>query len=103
MNEAQGIMVFILLWVLFVASGAMIGAPKGRAAFGAIMGGTTGIIGCLIVAAMRSAIRCPLCREPVVKGCRLCPSCRSPLAWSGARPKDAALPKRRQRTIADAN
>ena len=24
---------------------------------------------------------CPMCREPVVKGAKRCPHCRSPLAW----------------------
>jgi hypothetical protein len=68
-----------ILWGCCPIFGLLIGAQRGRAAFGAIMGLFLGPIGCLITAAMGSTYRCPRCKGTIQKGAQLCPHCRSVL------------------------
>lgn len=43
-------------------------------------------------------VPCPMCREPVIRGARLCPHCRSPLDWSAERHRGKIVIPARRRT-----
>ena len=84
--DGQAAILLVLWFFVCPLVGALIGAPKGRVAFGAFLGFFFGPVGWLIIAVCTSRFRCPMCREAVQEHAKLCAHCRQPLAWSRGEP-----------------
>ena len=61
--------------------GAVIAGRKGAAGAGFLWGLLLGPLGVLIAIFLDDRPECPMCRNPVNNGARICGSCRSQLAW----------------------
>jgi hypothetical protein len=73
--------IFIFIWwLVFATIATIVGANKGRAGFGFLMGFLLGLIGLIIIIVMPAAgYDCPFCKGTVKKGASICPHCRSNL------------------------
>jgi hypothetical protein len=73
------------IYIASVVTAWLIGAAKGRAGAGFLLGlllGVIGAIGALFLTATpasRGRTACPHCAEPILPAARLCPHCRSVL------------------------
>lgn len=73
----------LLWWIVFAIIGGAIGAAKGRAGAGILLGIFFGPLGILIVPALKSqkelskkdTKKCPYCAERVAKAAKLCKHC----------------------------
>jgi len=71
-------MPYIIGWLVCGVVAAMIGARKGEAAIGFIVGFLFGPLGILIILVTGGvSVTCPFCRKRIHMDAQICPYCRS--------------------------
>lgn len=75
----------LVIWLIAIVLATIIGANKGRAGAGFLLGTLLGLIGVIIIACMRpdptyGRYPCPECAEAIMPAAKVCPNCRAVLA-----------------------
>lgn len=84
-TEAAGVAAF-----LFGCLCAYLGKRRDAVAIGFLLGFLFGPIGVIAMLIIDNRPRCPECSGRVDRGARICPHCRTSLAWTGRVPVNAA-------------